>query len=559
MAIRPDYDIGTVTLTSGSSDFTTAGSALQTAAVQAGDAIIAPSGHVLIIASITGQNSGTLFLPCPPDAAGTGLPLRIRFQPDGSRYQGAVRNLIDLLSSGNLEAFAALVGADGMVPIFTGPGTLDLADPTTFGIPDPNGSLATLAGTTPNEDEIVSFDAEGKLEFRSKDSAFPHGLTVGTSLHVEAEGSAEIDFGVKGYGTGPVIHGYCAWGTKAAPLSLGAGAMALGIGSRPFTGTDWAEHSTAAFHFITREQITATNQGTSLRMLVTPLGSDWSKRKEALRLESDGDAVGVRIRGNFNGSVANRTYFQSIDAAGLNTTLAALPAANDPNANGALAGFASVTPENSAFLMLQSYTTKVSLISGRTGTADYTPLLVNVGGADRAKVSTDGRIFINSDDILPSYSSLNYLNIRATPGSISPLRLETNNASGTLAMFVTNAGLAGSIFSSGTSTTYSQTSDRQLKIDDGELSEDAALAILERLYFHLFRWKFDNSDDIGVFAQELYEVYPKAVVVGHGEPDDTDYTPWGVDYSKLIPVLGRCLQSVNRRLRNVEEKLNKAA
>lgn len=53
--------------------------------------------------------------------------------------------------------------------------------------------------------------------------------------------------------------------------------------------------------------------------------------------------------------------------------------------------------------------------------------------------------------------------------------------------------------------------------------------------------------------------YPKAVVVGHGDPGDADYTPWGVDYSKLIPVLGRCLQSVNRRLRDIEEKLNMAA
>ncbi|MBA8838351.1 hypothetical protein [Ochrobactrum sp. RH2CCR150] len=85
MAVRPDYDIGVLDLTSGSANFTTTGSALKTAAVQAGDAIIAPSGHVLIIASITGQNSGTMFLPCPAAAAGSGLALRIRFQPDGSR------------------------------------------------------------------------------------------------------------------------------------------------------------------------------------------------------------------------------------------------------------------------------------------------------------------------------------------------------------------------------------------------------------------------------------------------------------------------------------------
>ncbi len=163
MAIRPDYDIGTVNIVASSANFTTSGSSLQTAAVQAGDAIIAPSGHVLIIASITGQNSGTLFLPCPPDAAGTGLPLRIRFQPDGSRYQGAVRNLIDLLSSGNIEAFAALVGADGMVPIFTGPGTMDLADPATFGIQDPNGSLGKLAALTLAANKILNTNASGDL------------------------------------------------------------------------------------------------------------------------------------------------------------------------------------------------------------------------------------------------------------------------------------------------------------------------------------------------------------------------------------------------------------
>lgn len=163
MAVRPDYDIGVLNLTSGSSDFTTSGSALQTAAVRAGDAIIAPSGHVLIIATITGQNSGTLFLPCPAAAAGTGLPLRIRFQPDGSRYQGAVRNMIDLLSSGNVEAFAALVGSAGMVPIFTGVGTLDLADPATFGIQDPNGSLGKLAALTLAANKVINTDGSGNL------------------------------------------------------------------------------------------------------------------------------------------------------------------------------------------------------------------------------------------------------------------------------------------------------------------------------------------------------------------------------------------------------------
>ena len=113
MAIRPDWTTGTLTLVSGSVNFTTTGSALETAAVQAGDEIFTSSGHVLIIEKITGQNSGTLYAKCPAGAAGAGQALRIRYQPDGSRYQGAVRDLVSLLSGGQLQSLAGLSLEEG--------------------------------------------------------------------------------------------------------------------------------------------------------------------------------------------------------------------------------------------------------------------------------------------------------------------------------------------------------------------------------------------------------------------------------------------------------------
>jgi len=163
MAIRPDYVTGTLTLVSGSKNFTTTGSALQIAAVQTGDAIITTSGNVLIIASITGQNSGTLFQNCPASAAGSGQALRVRYQPEGSRYQGAIRDLTERLMSGNIEALSGLVGVKDGVIVFTGPGTMRLVPLSDFGPTDAHGNLAELAALTKSNDQLLIMGTNGRL------------------------------------------------------------------------------------------------------------------------------------------------------------------------------------------------------------------------------------------------------------------------------------------------------------------------------------------------------------------------------------------------------------
>lgn len=175
MAIRPDWTAGTLTLVAGSKDFTTTGSALETAALQAGDAIITVSGYVLIIEAITGQNSGTLYAECPVAAAGEDQPLRIRYQPDGSRVQGAMRMVRELLTSGNLEAFATLAGEEDAVPVFVGPGVIKLVPKSEFGPDDTKGNLAAvaqldsianlteLASLAKANEQFVVMDAHGKI------------------------------------------------------------------------------------------------------------------------------------------------------------------------------------------------------------------------------------------------------------------------------------------------------------------------------------------------------------------------------------------------------------
>lgn len=122
MAPRPDTTTGTITLTNGLTAFTTVGTNMMTRGHLPGDTI-RRNGLVLTIATITGENTGTLEDPCPAGAAGAGVPVRIRWQADGSRVAAQTRNMIDVLGNGNLQAEAALVGAADRVSYYTGIGT----------------------------------------------------------------------------------------------------------------------------------------------------------------------------------------------------------------------------------------------------------------------------------------------------------------------------------------------------------------------------------------------------------------------------------------------------
>jgi hypothetical protein len=127
MAVQNDYVTGTITLTSGSADFTSTGAALQSAGIRAGDEILLPAkGLVLVIASITGENAGTLVANCPAGAAGAAQPMRIRFQPDGSRYTAAARALVELLADGKLASLAGQNGSADKLAYLTGATTFGL-------------------------------------------------------------------------------------------------------------------------------------------------------------------------------------------------------------------------------------------------------------------------------------------------------------------------------------------------------------------------------------------------------------------------------------------------
>ncbi|MBD7992821.1 hypothetical protein H9643_18760 [Ochrobactrum sp. Sa2BUA5] len=161
---RPDWTVGTLTLTGGSTAFTATDAELILAAIREGDAIITPTGFFLPIETLAEDGlSGTLSNPAPAAAAGT-FDTRIRYQSDNSRFTGALLALTRQLTGGNLQSFGNLQGLQDLMPIFLGPGSVGLINKSEIGIQDPNGSLGKLAALTLAANKAVTTDGSGNAQ-----------------------------------------------------------------------------------------------------------------------------------------------------------------------------------------------------------------------------------------------------------------------------------------------------------------------------------------------------------------------------------------------------------
>ena len=127
------------------------------------------------------------------------------------------------------------------------------------------------------------------------------------------------------------------------------------------------------------------------------------------------------------------------------------------------------------------------------------------------------------------------------------MHLNRQGNDGTIVDFRTFGFVRGSVSISGSTTSYNTSSDERLKdniIDAPIASED-----IDAIQVRSFDWKADGEHQkYGMVAQELLEVAPDAVTQGD-TPDDM----MGVDYSKLVPMLIKEIQSLRQRVAQLEE------
>ena len=176
-----------------------------------------------------------------------------------------------------------------------------------------------------------------------------------------------------------------------------------------------------------------------------------------------------------------------------------------------------------------------SSASGVFGTYDYT------ANATRMAIDSSGNLLVGktstSSTARGSYIDAQGRMFNAQPNGASPITFQTTS----------NGTTIGSISVTASATSYNTSSDQRLK--ENIADADDAGSKIDAIQVRKYDWKADGShQDYGMIAQELQAVAPEAVTV----PADSEEM-MGVDYSKLVPMLIKEIQSLRNRVAQLEE------
>ena len=172
---------------------------------------------------------------------------------------------------------------------------------------------------------------------------------------------------------------------------------------------------------------------------------------------------------------------------------------------------------------------------------------METAGSERLRIDSSGNLLVGTTT--SNGTNADGFNLYEGSGGS---RLYIAHANGTVngtqyVVFNYNSGQIGSISQSGTTAVlYNTTSDQRLKeniVDAPSASDD-----IDAIQVRSFDWKADGSHQkYGMVAQELQSVAPEAVT---GDADSDDMM--GVDYSKLVPMLVKEIQSLRARVAQLE-------
>jgi hypothetical protein len=196
-----------------------------------------------------------------------------------------------------------------------------------------------------------------------------------------------------------------------------------------------------------------------------------------------------------------------------------------------------------------------SNLTASFGTNTSHPLYLRTGSAERMRIMTTGAVLfgisaynisgggaiIDTGTAVGVSNTIAYWGKAGTPdGSIYHAFAWNNNIIGS----ITQAG-------GGTSIAYNTTSDKRLKKEIVEApAQGAVIDAIEVKEYEFISTSLAGRKYVGVLAQDLFQIVPNAVTPGNDLTDPPQ--PWGVDYSKLVPLLIKELQDLRQRVAALE-------
>ena len=170
-------------------------------------------------------------------------------------------------------------------------------------------------------------------------------------------------------------------------------------------------------------------------------------------------------------------------------------------------------------------------------------MLFSTNNTERARIDSSGNLLAGTTTASNTPSQGITLMQNTSVGSIGIGHATGTSAGNGYLNFAYNGSAIGSVTQDGTTgVLYNTTSDQRLK--ENIQDADSASSLIDSLQVRQFDWKSDGSHTrYGFVAQELVTVAPEAV----HQPADTEEM-MAVDYSKLVPMLVKEIQSLRKRL-----------
>jgi hypothetical protein len=213
----------------------------------------------------------------------------------------------------------------------------------------------------------------------------------------------------------------------------------------------------------------------------------------------------------------------------------------------AQASFIEATSGNAAGLWIGAMTNENTAVIGtRTATGNLAFQTYNGAWGERMRLTYTGNLLVG---LTSNYSACaGKISVISSSGSTATPTIAVLNpdASAAFVAFSDTATVFGSITRSISAVLYNTTSDQRLK--ENIQNAESASNLIDSLQVRQFDWKADgNHQRYGFVAQELVTVAPEAVY----QPNDAD-AMMAVDYSKLVPMLVKEIQSLRARVLQLE-------